>query len=391
MSGPELLDGTRLARLARRSIGIIRANQDASGAYLASPNFPVYRYSWLRDGSFIADAMSRAGDVASAERFFGWCTRVIDARGARIESLVERGRAGDPIGPHEFLPTRYTVDGQESREEWTDFQLDGYGTWLWALEVHRRRHDRSIEPFLPGAALSARYVAAFWRHASYDWWEEHPDHRHTSTLAALYGGLRAAASWEGLEPELRDVCDATTGDIRDDVLQDARRLGHLPKWLGGNAVDASLVAAATPFGLIAPDDPLMAATIEAIERELVTDRGVHRYAEDTYYGGGEWLLLAGLLGWHYAVVGRLGDAWAELVWIAEHATADDELPEQVPDHLLAPDGLAEWRDRWGPIATPLLWSHAMFLTLALVLRAVTPELLLEEAGGDEAAAPRPAT
>jgi len=391
VSGPGLLDGTRLARLARRSIGIIRANQDASGAYLASPNFPVYRYSWLRDGSFIADAMSRAGDVASAELFFGWCTRVIEARAARIESLVERGLAGGPIDLDEFLPTRYTVQGQESREEWTDFQLDGYGTWLWALEAHRRRHDRSIEPFLAGAALSARYVAVFCGHASYDWWEEHPDHRHTSTLAALYGGLRAAASWEGLGEELGDLCNAAAGRIREEVLRDARRLGYLPKWLGGDAVDASLVAAATPFGLVSPDDPVMAATLVAIERELVTDRGVHRYAEDTYYGGGEWLLLAGLLGWHYAALGRLDDAEVELAWIVEHATPDDELPEQVAEHVLAPDRLAGWLDRWGPIATPLLWSHAMFLTLALILRAISPELLLEETGDEAAAGPRPAT
>jgi GH15 family glucan-1,4-alpha-glucosidase len=389
MSDPRLLDRPRLLRLARRSVAIIRENQDASGAYLASPNFPVYRYSWLRDGSFIADAMSRTGDAASAELFFGWCARVIEARRARIESLAERGRAGDPIDTEEFLPTRYTVAGHELREGWTDFQLDGYGTWLWALEGHRRRHNRSIEPYLSGAALSARYVAAFWGRASYDWWEEHPDHRHTSTLASLWGGLRAAASWEGLGSELRDLCDATAGRIRDEVLRDARRLGYLPKWIGGDAVDASLIAAATPFELIEPDDPLMAATLEAIERELVTEGGVHRYAQDTYYGGGEWLLLAGLLGWHYAAAHRVDDAWAELVWIAEHAQVGDELPEQVPDHLIAPDRFAEWRDRWGPIATPLLWSHAMFLTLALVLGAVTPDQLVEEADGEGAAPPPP--
>ena len=137
----------------------------------------------------------------------------------------------------------------ELREGWTDFQLDGYGTWLWALEGHRRRHNRSIEPYLSGAALSARYVAAFWGHASYDWWEEHPDHRHTSTLASLWAGLRAAASWEGLGSELRDLCDATAGRIRDEVLRDARRLGYLPKWIGGDAVDdrSALFPVETPL------------------------------------------------------------------------------------------------------------------------------------------------
>jgi hypothetical protein len=43
------------------------------------------------------------------------------------------------------------------------------------------------------------------------------------------------------------------------------------------------------------------------------------------------------------------------------------LPEQVDGHLLAPEYRQEWIDRWGPVATPLLWSHAMVLRLAAEL------------------------
>ncbi len=360
----------RLLALAHRSVQIIRANQAPSGAYLASPNFPVYRYSWLRDGAFIADAMSRAGQIASAEAFFAWCSRVLSAREARIDALIARQQAGEAIDAAEFLHARYTLDGEESGEEWTDFQLDGYGAWLWALDAHRRRHGRPVEPFLAGAVLSARYIAAFWDHPSYDWWEEHPDHRHTSTLAALYGGLVAAAGWDACPANLRAELADVAAEIRRTVVADAERLGRLPKWLGGDAVDASLVAAATPFRLLAPEDPLMTATVRAVEDELVDDGGVHRYADDTYYGGGEWLLLGGLLGWYDAEVGRTDDARARLAWIAERATPDGELPEQVPEHLLAPERLAEWERRWGPVATPLLWSHAMYLTLSLELGVV---------------------
>ncbi len=376
----------RLVALARRSVQIIGANQAPSGAYLASPNFPVYRYSWLRVGAFIADAMSRAGEIASAEAFFAWCTRVLSARGTRIEALIARQQGGEAIDAAEFLHARYTLDGEESGEDWTDFQLDGYGAWLWALDAHRRRHGRPIDPFLAGAALSARYIAAFWDHPSYDWWEEHPDQRHTSTLAALYGGLVAAAGWDELATDLSAELAAVAAQIRRTVVVDAERLDHLPKWLGGDAVDASLVAAATPFRLLAPGDPLVIATVRTIEDALVHAGGVHRYAGDTYYGGGEWLLLAGLLGWYYAEAGRAADAWAELAWIAEHATPRGDLPEQISEHLLAPEGLAEWKRRWGPVATPLLWSHAMYLTLALELGVVTPEALVGDRGS--AGAPR---
>ena len=79
-----LIERARLEALARHSVGVIRAHQATTGAYLASPAFPVYRYSWFRDGAFIADAMSRAGDIESAEAFFGWCAGILAARqGAR--------------------------------------------------------------------------------------------------------------------------------------------------------------------------------------------------------------------------------------------------------------------------------------------------------------------
>ncbi len=362
----------QLERLALRSVEIIARGQAASGAYLASPNFPVYRYSWFRDGAFIADAMSRAGEVASAEAFFAWCARVLEARGEQIEALIARRRAGVTIETGEFLHARYTVDGRETGEEWTDFQLDGYGAWLWALDEHRQRHGRSIEPFLAGAALSAAYVAAFRDHPSYDWWEENPDYRHTSTLAAIHAGLRAAASWPELSTDLRSTASQGAAELAELVRADAARLGRLPKWLGGDAVDASLIAVATPFAMLPAGDPLVVATIEAIEARLVHGGGVHRYLGDTYYGGGEWLLLAALLGWHYAAVGRTDEALRQLAWVAAHATPEGELPEQVDDHLLAPEREDEWIERWGPVATPLLWSHAMYLTLALELGLVKP-------------------
>lgn len=364
------IDLGRLRAIATRSIEVIVTNQDASGAYLASPSFPVYRFSWLRDGAFIADAMSRAGQIASAEAFFKWCAKVVLDRRDRIESLIARGQAHQPIDPKEFLHARFTVAGEESGQDWTNFQLDGYGAWVWALDAHLKRHGRPVAPFLEGAALSTRYVAAFWCYPSYDWWEEHLNERHSSTLAALYAGLAAAATWEEVGGNERETVATAAAAIRDTVRADAASLGHLAKWLGADDVDASLLAAGVPFGLVTPDDPLMTATVDAIESALVVDRGVHRYLKDTYYGGGRWLLLAALLGWHYTRVGRTDLAWAELTWVAQQATALGDLPEQVLDGVLNAAWVDEWVARWGPVATPLLWSHAMFLTLALELGAV---------------------
>jgi GH15 family glucan-1,4-alpha-glucosidase len=364
----------RLVELARGSVTTILANQAPSGAYVASPTFPVYRYCWLRDGAFIADAVSRAGEIQSAEAFFGWCANVLTSRRPQVESLLARHGARQPVPSSDFLHARYTIEGAEADAEWWNFQLDGYGAWLWALDAHAQRHGRPIGRFAEGAALSAAYIAAFWDQPSYDWWEEHSDHRHTSTLAAIGAGLRATATWSEVPAGLRRHAADTAALIESAVRRDAMRLGHLSKWLGGEAVDASLLATSTPFDLLPPEDPLILATVERIEAELVHGGGVHRYAGDTYYGGGEWLLLSALLGWHRLRTGDPAGAIRQLEWVAAQATPAGELPEQVDSHLLAPRAMQAWLDRWGPIATPLLWSHAMYLTLAIEAGVFAPAL-----------------
>ncbi|HEY5319914.1 MAG TPA: hypothetical protein VIJ76_03465, partial [Galbitalea sp.] len=49
------------------------------------------------------------------------------------------------------------------------------------------------------------------------------------------------------------------------------------------------------------------------------------------------------------------------------ANAAGEIPQQVGDHLLDASRVDEWVERWGPVAQPLLWSHAMYVRLAVEL------------------------
>jgi GH15 family glucan-1,4-alpha-glucosidase len=338
--------------LAARSVAVIREHQSGSGAYLAAPFPAAYRNAWLRDGAFVADAMSRMGERASAEAFFGWCARVVEARAGRMA-------AG------EILDGRFTVDGEEVPGEWSAAQLDGYGSWVWALGRHLRRHGIDAAPWLAAARRSLRYAASCWRTPCFDWWEERRG-VHVATLAAIYGGLTAGVVEEPWALEAAE-------SIRALVRREGVPKDRLAASLGEGGLDASLIAAATPFGLLEPDDPLMEATVCAIESELVRDGGVHRHPEDEYYGGGLWLLLAGLLGWHYARCGRRAEARMQLDWIARAASGGGDLPEQTAEHLLHPQKRAEWMDRWGPPASPLLWSHAVFLTLALELGALRLE------------------
>ncbi len=143
--------------------------------------------------------------------------------------------------------------------------------------------------------------------------------------------------------------------------------GHLTKWLGSSGVDASLLALVSPLRLYPATTPVGAATVTAVAAALDVGGGVHRYADDTYFGGGQWPLLSCMLGLARLDAGDRDGAVALMRWAASTAGASGELPEQVDRHLLFPEREQEWVDRWGPSASPLLWSHAMFVRLAVEL------------------------
>jgi GH15 family glucan-1,4-alpha-glucosidase len=350
--------------LFQRSLEIILANQTPGGAYIAGPNFPTYHYCWFRDGSFTAYAMDLVGRHDSAERFHDWAATTINARADIVQRSVAKAHRDEPLTGADFLHTRYAPDGSEAHgESWPNFQLDGFGTWLWALGEHQRLGGRSLQAtWSQAAGLVADYVTALWSRACYDCWEEFPDRVHTYTLAAIYGGLRA-------DERLRRADHrATLEQIAHVLRSGAVANGRFVKFVGSTEVDANLLGLATPFGVVEPDDPVLLATIRQIEADLQRGGGLHRYRADSYYGGGEWILLTAWLGWHAAQVGERDKAEAALDWIEAQADADGQLPEQVPLSLNDPAHYAPWRERWGDIARPLLWSHAKYLILHRAVR-----------------------
>jgi GH15 family glucan-1,4-alpha-glucosidase len=358
--------------LASRSCDLLREHRAPGGAWPASPHFAPYRYSWFRDGSFIAEGASAAGLLDEADRFHAWCRDVLERERPAVDAVLAALAAGAQPDDAEYLPARYRLDGTRQVDDWWNFQVDGYGTWLWALERHLFRAHRSdvvpygepyagpyAGPYAAGIETAVRYLTATGTGTCRDWWEENRDETHVTTLAGVAAGLRAAVRMGTLPPPLAaravEVAERCASLIRTEGVRD----GHLVKWLGGTEVDASLLAVAAVYDVLRLDDPLVTATVTVIEARLV-DGGVHRYEADTFYGGGQWPVLAALLAWHHSRAGNVERAAALLDWAGRTADADLLLPEQVAP-LLAPAVLDEWVDRWGPSAHPLLWSHGMFL------------------------------
>ena len=372
--------------LYSKSIQIIKQFQHQNGAYVACPNFPNYLFSWLRDGSFIAYAMDIAGEFESAGKFHQWVNEVIIRYGHKVGNVETALANGEKLDDKDFLYTRYTLEGFEDQEDdgWGNFQYDGYGAWLWALKEHvQLTGDFSLlDLYRDQIHLITHYLTLVWRLPSYDCWEEYPELLHTYSIAAAYGGLSAVLSMSRMGLDLADPDNIrhTLTEMKRFVNRfgtgDKGYLKHIAPKSEANpmlssGVDSSLMGLAIPYGMFDLDEPLMTKTVQTIKSELLSPGGgIYRYLYDTYYGGGEWVLLTAWLGWVECLSGNRKSAKQRLEWIESRADENEWLPEQVEDNLLTPDFYSHWQQQWGKSASPLLWSHAMYLVL---YRSLFPE------------------
>jgi GH15 family glucan-1,4-alpha-glucosidase len=118
--------------------------------------------------------------------------------------------------------------------------------------------------------------------------------------------------------------------------------------------------------MFAPDDPMIVATMRAIEEELWVKTavgGVARYQDDYYHQvrhdvatvpGNPWFICTLWLAEWYIACARTQDDLERplqlLNWVADHALASGVLAEQLHPETGAPLSVS-----------PLTWSHAAFV------------------------------
>lgn len=363
----ELSISLKLDELRAASIQKILQNQATSGAYIASPSFKVYNYSWFRDGSFIADAMLESGEVESATRFHEWVVNTILSRREKIEDLIDRRQKNIEISPDEHLHCRYTVEGAEASESWTNFQLDGFGTWIWSLHRYQQAVSTINKSQVEAVELLIDYLNCFWQDPSFDWWEESFGFQHISTLGCISAGLKAASQLNFIDSKAASTALKISLDITNFILLHGVHNGRLTKWAGDSGLDASLSSLISPLKLFASDSEISIKTITAIDESLGR-LGTYRHKDDVYFGGGRWIILSAFLGLAHIEIGDYEKAREILEWILEAADEDLNLPEQLPSPLLHPEHRDGWIGKWGEPANPLLWSHAMYLKLLASLQ-----------------------
>jgi GH15 family glucan-1,4-alpha-glucosidase len=380
----------KVANLYHRSLLVLCTQIDWQGGILAANDSDViqfnrdtYSYVWPRDGALVANALDMAGYPMPTQRFYEFCGAVIEREGYFLHKYNPDGTLASSWHPwlnngHPQLP----------------IQEDETALVLWSLWNHfvLYRDIEFIKPLYRPLIKNAADFMCRYRDEetglpapSYDLWEE----RHgilSFTVGAVFGGLTAASLFCSLfgEEEKAGQYQQAAAEIRDAASTHLWReeSGRFCRMLfrdeqGVLQVDEtcdSSLWGLFAFGLYAPEDPRIEATMQALRRELWLNTavgGMARYQGDSYHQtssahpGNPWfvctLWLADYLASRATGEEDLAEPIAILEWVADHALPSGVLAEQVHP------------DTGEPLSvSPLTWSHATFVaSTQRILRRLT--------------------
>ena len=281
-----------------------------------------YRYCWLRDATLTLLAFLNAGYRDEAHAWRVWLLRA--AAGDPSALQIMYGVAGERRLSEltlDWLPgyeqSRPVRIGNAATEQ---FQLDVYGEVLDALH-QGRAHD--LEMSKEAWSLQRRlllFLEHAWKEPDEGIWEvrgprQHFTHSKVMAWVAFDRGVQAVERFERPGPveRWREIRAAIHREITEkgfDV-----ELNSFTQAYGSKRLDASLLVIPL-VGFLPADDPRMIGTVAAIERELVRDGFVYRYAHDKKAEGidglppgeGAFLPCTFWLADNFALQGRVDEA-----------------------------------------------------------------------------------
>jgi len=253
-----------------------------------------YRYSWLRDGYFVVDALNRLGATETMEGYVRYLVNIAAGAGDRPLQPVYR-ISGDAALPERIVDSLPGYRGigpvRVGNDAVRQVQHDVYGSVILAAmhlffdERLTRRGDPALFERLE--PLGRRAFALFDQPDAGIWELRGSARVHTfsvvmcwaacdrlARIAEKVGRADAATAWHA------DA--ARIARFIDEHCYSARRNAFVAT-ADGDTLDASLLLLAE-LGFVAPTDPRFARTVEAIGRELKRGDYIFRYVEDDDFG-----------------------------------------------------------------------------------------------------------
>ena len=336
------------------------------GANANEPNTSGYHAVWSRDLYHVATAFMALGDHATANRLVDYLFRVQQK-------------------PDGSFPRNTWVDGKPIGDG-GGLQLDQVALPL-VLAYQLGRNDavtwrKHVKP-------AADFIVQRGPRTDSDRWEEKPGFS-PATIAAEIAGLVCAAEIARLN---RDESAANKYlETADKWAQNVERWTATPNHYlritdsgdpsGGTVVDGGFLELVR-LGVKPANDQLIVKSLKVMDETIKVTTPVgeawYRYNGDIYGetpAGGKfdvrngvgrlWTLLTGERGEYEIAAGNLAAAQARLDAMARFANDGLMIPEQVWDRKEAPPGFSFGAGTGS--ATPLAWSMAQFIRLAISLK-----------------------
>ena len=290
--------------IIRAAITLKLSNFDETGAVIAAhttsiPEAPStgrtwdYRYCWLRDAYFVVQALNRIGATRTMEEFISFTLSIASRPNEELKplySVVPNAPLEERTAP---LLQGYRGDGpvRIGNAAVDQVQHDAYGSVILAampMFFDRRLPRpgdeglfRLLEPLGEQAAAKAFVPDA-------GIWEYRGRQRvHTHSAAMCWAGcqrLAAIALRLGLGPRAKywnAIAEPMHAELLDQAWNPKR--GAFTAAFGSDDLDASVLLLAD-LGVVEVDDPRFVSTVAAMERELVREKHVMRYAAEDDFG-----------------------------------------------------------------------------------------------------------
>jgi GH15 family glucan-1,4-alpha-glucosidase len=283
-----------------------------------------YRYSWLRDATFTLEAFLVSGYTNEAASWVYWLRRAV--AGSPGELQIMYGVGGERRLTEmelDFLPgyeksKPVRIGNQAS----TQFQLDVFGEVLdSALTAARNAIPREVH-WNPNLLLAIlEHLGHIWEQPDDGIWEvrgprRHFTHSKVMAWVAFDRAIRLAENHQLLPMDRVPDWKRLRDRIHDDVCTNGfdSEMNSFTQSYGSKLLDASLLMLA-PLKFLPPDDPRIAGTVAAIQKELVEDGFVRRYQTDPSVDGlegdeGTFLMTTFWLADNLALMGRTDEARA---------------------------------------------------------------------------------
>ena len=277
-----------------------------SGAIAAAPTASLpeeiggqrnwdYRFSWLRDSAFALAALEALGLADEGHAFFWWFMHASRLTHPRLRVLyrLDGGTRTDELELEQFEGYRSSRPVRVGNAAVDQVQLDVYGAVLDAIWTHSHRHGDLGGETGRRVAKIADYVAEHWRDRDSSIWEVRSDPSHfvqskAMCWVALDRATRLAEA--GVIPDRSGHWHAEAEEIRgfiDEHGWDDERRSYV-RATDQRELDASLLTLPI-MGFEA--GPRLAATVDAVRRELADGALVYRYAGEDGLPGGEGAFL----------------------------------------------------------------------------------------------------